>query len=333
MARMKQYPIGKVCLMILYTAAVILLCSGCSSKEQILIYTSMEDYRLEYLNQRLLEEFPEYDIILDYVSTGNHAARLLAEGTNTPCDITYDLEYAYLTQLEGEGILADLSQYYDMSIYCEDTRESNCYIVENRNGGAIILNEQVLQERGLAEPASYEDLLKPEYKGLISMPNPKASGTGYMFLKSMVNAWGEEKAFAYIDKLTENILQYTSSGSGPVNALIQKEVAIGLGMTSQAVTQINQGAPLKILYFEEGSPYSLYGQAIIKGKEERECVKEVFDFLINVYNYENNALFFPEKIYLDKDYVVANYPTDIPYSDMQGNTLEEKNRLLNMWKY
>lgn len=333
MAVTNQKSVKKVCTMLLYAAAVLFLCCGCSAKEQILIYTSMEDYRMEYLNQRLIEEFPEYDIILDYYSTGNHAARLLAEGIHTPCDITYDLEYSYLTQLEDQGILTDLSSFYDFGIYCEDTLESTCYIVENRNGGGIIINTQVLRERGLPEPTCYDDLLKPEYKGLISMPNPKASGTGYMFLKSMVNAWGEEKAFAYIDQLTENILQYTSSGSGPVNALIQKEAAIGLGMTSQAVTQINLGAPLKILYFTEGSPYSLYGQAVISGKEERQCVREVFDFLIKEYNYENNAMFFPEKIYLDKDYVVENYPRNIVYSDMSGNTVEEKERLLNMWKY
>ena len=84
-----------------------------------------------------------------------------------------------------------------------------------------------LEEKNLAVPTSYADLLKPEYKGLVSMPNPKSSGTGYMFLKSLVNAWGEEEAFAYFDQLAENILQFTSSGSGPVNALVQGEAAIG----------------------------------------------------------------------------------------------------------
>lgn len=310
----------------------IYLC-GCSSKEQILIYTSMEDYRQEYLNKRLQEEFPEYDIILDYFSTGNHAARLLAEGTHTPCDITYDLEYSYLHQLDQQGILSDVSEMYDMSVFCEDTLQSDCFIVENRTGGAVVVNTEVLQERNLPEPTSYQDLLNPAYKGLISMPSPKASGTGYMFLKSMVNAWGEEAAFSYIDQLTENVLQYTSSGSGPVNALVQKEAAIGLGMTSQAVIQINNGEPLKILYFEEGSPYALYGQAIISGKEERACVTEVFDFLINEYNYESNERFYPEKIYNDKDYVVDNYPQNIVYSDMHGASVEEKERLLAKWKY
>lgn len=321
------------CWILVYVVLMLFLLGGCSSKEQILIYTSMEDYRLEYLDKRLQEEFPEYDIILDYFSTGNHAARLLAEGTHTPCDITYDLEYSYLHQLEAQGILADLSGNYDMRLFCEDTVQSSCFIVENRTGGAIIVNTEVLEERNLPEPTCYQDLLKPEYRGLISMPSPKASGTGYMFLRSMVNVWGEEEAFAYIDQLTENILQYTSSGSGPVNALVQKEAAIGLGMTSQAVIQINNNVPLKILYFEEGSPYSLYGQGIIAGKEERACVREVFDFLINEYNYESNARFYPEKIYKDKEYVMENYPTNIVYSNMSGETLEERERLLAKWKY
>lgn len=307
------------------------LITGCgASKEEVLIYSSAEDYRIEYMNQRLQEEFPDYDIMIEYMSTGNHAAKLLSEGVETDCDITHDLEYGYMEQLDKEGVFADLSSY-DTSIYVDDVVKSDNYLAEYRNGGAIIINPNVLEEKGLAKPKSYEDLLKPEYKGLISMPDPKSSGTGYMFLKSLVNAWGEEKAFAYFEQLSENILQFTSSGSGPVNALVQEEVAIGLGMTGQAVIKINEGYDLEICYFAEGSPYCLYGQSIIKGKEEREAVKEVFDFMINTLNYELVANFFPEKIYKDIDYTLDNYPANIEYSDMSNNDIEEKNRLLDKW--
>lgn len=307
---------------------------ACASKENsVLIYTSAEDYRCDYMRKRLKEEFPDYNITVEYMTTGNHAAKLLAEGTKTECDITYDMDYGYMTQLENAGILADLSSY-DFSIYEEDTvPSSKKYIIENRNGGSVILNPDVLKKHNLPEPTSYQDLLDAKYKNLISMPSPKSSGTGYMFLKNLVNAWGETEAFSYFDGLTKNILQYTSSGSGPVNALVQGEVAIGLGMTSQAVTQINEGSPLKIVFFEEGSPFSLYGQAMIKGKENRTAVKEVFDFLIETYNYENNEKFYPEKIFKDKIYAVQNYPQNIVYGNMSNNTTEERERLLNKWKY
>ena len=320
--------------MILALAMLVpMLLTGCGAKkEKVLIFTSVEDYVIEDMNARLSKQFPDYDITVEYVSTGNHAAKLLTEGKNTECDITYDLEYAYMEQLANKGVLADLSAY-DTSIYNTDTVVSKHYLIQCRVGGAVVLNTQVLKEKNLPEPTSYQDLLKPEYKGLISMANPKSSGTGYMFYKSLANAWGADKAVEYFDKLTPNVLQYTSSGSGPVNALLQKEVAIGFGMTSHAVTQINEGAPLKVVYFEEGSPFTLYGQSMIAGKDERPAVKEVFDFLVKTYSYELNEKFFPEQMFNDKVFELENYPKNIKYSDMSNNTIEEKEKLLGMWKH
>lgn len=317
---------------LLLPAFLLSLLTGCSKRETVVIYTSMEAYRIEYLNERLHEEFPTYEIYVEYVPTGNHAAKLLAEGADSECDITHNLDYGYLQQLDEKGLLADLSDY-DKSRYTDDAVISDNFLPQERNGGCIIVNTKVLAQRGLAVPTCYDDLLDPSYKGLISMPSPRASGTGYMFLKSLVNAWGEEQAFAYFDKLTPNILQYTSSGSGPLNAVQLGEAAVGLGMTAPTVSQINEGQPLNIVYFKEGSPSSLYGQGMIKGKETRAAVREVFDFLVNTFTLENCERYFPERIYRDTAFAVENYPTDIVYADMSGNTLEEKQRLLEKWKY
>ena len=310
-----------------------MLFSGCGNSENcVVIYTSAENYRMEHMYQRLTEEFPDYDIFIEYLPTGNHAAKLMAEGRDSECDITYDLEYTYLQKLADAGVLADLSDYDD-SVFCDDVNVSSYYMADYRNGGAIIVNPSVLEKYGLEAPTCYEDLLKPEYKGLISMPNPASSGTGYMFLLAMVNQRGEDEAFAYFDALAENVLQFTSSGSGPVNALIQGEAAIGLGITGTAVAAVNDGAQLDILFFEEGSPYALYGQGIIAGKEEREAVKRVFDFLYGTYGYENCANFYPEQIYADRTFTIENYPDSITYCDMSGNTVARKEELLSKWKY
>ncbi|NLA95819.1 MAG: extracellular solute-binding protein [Clostridiaceae bacterium] len=307
--------------------------AGCGRQknEKVIIYLSSEEYRVSYFQGRLEEEFPNYEIVLEYLPTGTHAAKLEAEGLDTDCDISFELDYGYLGSLEG--LFADLSAY-DSSPYLDELiPESKKYIPELRNGGCIAINRQILDQKGLPVPETYPDLLKEEYKGLISMPNPKASGTGYMFLKSLVNAWGEDQAFAYFDALTPNILQYTSSGSGPVNALVQGEAAIGLAMTAQTVTEINKGAGLEIYFFEEGSPYSLYGMAMIKGKEERLAVREVFEFFLDTLVVEDKERFFPEKIFKDRDFVLENYPSEIPYADMSGDSSAEKARLLEKWDH
>ena len=146
----------------------------------------------------------------------------------------------------------------------------------------------------------------------------------------------DQVAFAYFDKFAENIVQFTSSGSGPMNALVQKEAAVALGMTGQAVTMLNEGAPFKIIFFEEGAPCSLYGHAITKKAESRadyDKVKEVFDYLVKVVTPACDAKFFPEQVFVDKVFTLPNYPTDIPYGDMSNNTTEEKARLLGKWMY
>ena len=302
-----------------------------NSSNKVVIYSGAEEYRNEYFLKRIKEEFPDYDVTIVYMPTGNLAAKLAAEGTETDMDIFYDLDFSYAGLVEQ--YLADVSSY-DQSIYVDDCKVENAhYLAATRNGGAIIVNPDVLKEKGIAEPTCYEDLLKPEYKNLISMPNPKSSGTGYMFVKSLVNAWGEEKAFEYFDGLAENILQFTESGSGPVNALVQGEVAVGLGMTAQAVTAINDGANLKILFFDEGSPYSLYGYAIPEGKQTRQAVVDVFNFFYTTLVKEDKELFYPEQVFVDQTNNIENYPTNINYADMQNNTTEEKTRLLDNWEY
>ncbi len=315
----------KLIFVLLFLVCALVSCRD--KKPQVLIYTSMEDYRIEYLNARLREEFPDLRVRVEYLSTGNHAARLLAEGKQSACDITYNLEYGYLEKLDAAGILADLSNY-DRSIYTEEALKNGNFLPQERNGGGILVNTEVLKSRGLAKPTSYADLLKGEYRGLISMPDPRSSGTGYMFLLSLVNAWGEEETFDYFDKLTPNILQYTASGTGPLGALLQGEAAIGLGMIAPAVTEMGDGAPLEILFFEEGAPYSLYGQAMIAGKETDENVKAVFDWLVKEFTVENCEKFFPEPIFADKNFVVEGYPSGIRYADM-SDSAEKKERLLS----
>ncbi|NLB50436.1 MAG: extracellular solute-binding protein [Clostridiaceae bacterium] len=318
---------------ILLAFLLIFLAVGCgkSGDEKVIVYLSSEEYRVEYFQKRLKEEFPHYEVVLEYLPTGTHAAKLEAEGLETECDISFELDYGYLGSLEK--LFADLSAYDSSPYLAELVPDSGNYLPTLRNGGCIAINREILEQKELPVPDNYRDLLKPEYKGLISMPNPKASGTGYMFLKSLVNAWGEEEALAYFDALTSNILQYTSSGSGPVNALVQGEAAIGLAMTAQTVTEINRGVDLELYFFEEGSPYSLYGMAMIKGKETRPAVKEVFEFFKDSLVIEDKELFFPEKIFKERDFVLENYPVDILYADMSGDSPAEKARLLEKWDH
>lgn len=306
---------------------------GCSNNgiDKITIYSTAEDFRNEFLQKKLDEKFPDYDVEIQYVSTGNCAAKLKAEGKDIEADIIFEMEKTYADELKNNFYTLD---EYDFSKYLDELVPADKkYATSIRYSAAVILNEKVLKEKGLAIPETYEDLLDPKYKGLISMPSPKASGTGYMILKNIVNIMGEEKGMAYFDDLSKNILQYTSSGSGPVNALVQGEVGIGLGMTFQAVNEINKGSQLTIKFFDEGAPWTTSTFAMVDGHQDKKGVKEVFDYFYNELILLDKENFLPETIYKVQDTKIKNYPENIKYGDMSNNTPEQREKLLSEWKY
>ena len=304
------------------------------TQNHIIICASTEQFRNDDLQQQLNEKFPQYNITVMYMPTGKAAAKIYAEKENSEVDIVIALENGYLYNIAE--YLDSVEGISDVEYLEEMTPEANenLWITWERYAGSIVVNTEILEKYGLEAPKSYEDLLKPEYKGLVAMPDPKSSGTGYLFYKNWVNTMGEEEALAYIDELYNNIKQFTESGSGPMKMLRQGEIAVGLGLTFQAVNAISDGHPLEIIFPEEGSPYSLSGTAVIKKHMEKEGVREVFEFIANDFFKYDKENFSPEKVYENQINNIEGYPQDIEYADMTGiYDLNEKERLLELWKY
>lgn len=304
------------------------------NKESIVICASAEQYRNDAMQEQLTARFPQYNIIVMYMSTGKAAAKVFAEGPGTEIDILVGLETGYMNKIREN--LADISGLsripYMQNLTVEDNR--NLWVTWERQAGAIIVNQDILNKYDLEAPKTYEDLLKPEYKGLVAMPDPKSSGTGYFFYKNWVNLWGEEKTLAFVDQLHGNLKQFTESGSGPIKLLRQGEVAIGLALTFQAVSEINDNQPFEIIYPPQGSPYSLTGTAIVNNHQDKAGVREVYDFIIHEFLMYDKENFSPELIYEGQTILLDNYPQDIAYADMTGiQDDQEKERLLAIWKY
>lgn len=322
-------------LILLVAITIFFSCFAASSnKGSIVVCATTEQYRIEALQEQLNERFPQYNVIVMYMSTGKAAAKIYAEGTDTEVDIILAMESGYLSKLKSN--LADISGRSRIP-YLEGFKpedNDNLWVTWERFGGAIVVNTEVLEKYGLEKPTSFEDLLKPEYKGLVAMPDPKSSSTGFFFFQNWVNLWGEEAALEYVDKLHANIKQFTESGSGPIKLLKQGEVAVGLGMTFQAVTEANNGQPFEVIFPESGSPYSLTGTTIIEGHQNKKGVEEVYDYIIHdfmVYDKENYS---PDQLYEGQVNLIPNYPEDVPLADMTGIQDDKvKERLLALWKY
>lgn len=316
-------------LLLIVMLFMVMLLTGCGSKDKVVIYTSMEEERNQKLTEMLKEEFPNLNVVVQHMATGNSAAKIKNEGTKVEADIVIDLETAHMKDVQDN--FADLSNV-DTSFYLDGVNTSNNYLTWVKYTMNLIIDNKYFKEHNLTVPKTYEDLLKPEYKNLIAMPDPKTSGTGYGFFLNAVNIMGEEKAIEYFKKLKGNLREYTTSGSGPTNLLKQGEIAIAMGMTAQGVEAINDGYDFSIVELTTGSPYNTTSCGIIKGRESNENVMKVFNWLIKDFGKYDKENYMPDKILKDQKSNMKNYPENLKDANMTGvDSTEVKDKLIEKW--
>lgn len=308
---------------------VLVLLTGCESKNKVVIYTSMEEERNQKLIEMVKEEFPDLNVVVQYMATGNSAAKIKNEGSKVEADIVLDLETAHIKGVQDN--FANLSSF-DTSFYLDGVNTATNYLTWTKYTMNLIIDNKYFEEHNLSVPKTYEDLLKPEYKDLIAMPDPKTSGTGYAFYLNVVNIMGEDNAIEYFKKLKNNLREFTTSGSGPTNLLKQGEIAIAMGMTAQGVEAINAGYDFSIIELDTGSPYNTTSCGIIKGRETNEGVVKVFNWLIKDYGRFDKENYMPDKILKDQENKIKNYPENLKDANMEGiDSTEVKERLIEKW--
>jgi len=145
----------------------------------------------------------------------------------------------------------------------------------------FLINKDVMKEKGLPMPKSWADLGKPEYKGEILMSNPAISGTNYSVLFHLIQIFGEEQGWEYINKLDSNIPFYTKRGAAPPNKASLGEVAIGIDPYDCGVKLIEQGYPVVSVFPEEGTPGFISPIAIMKGAKNMEAAKAFVDWCLS----------------------------------------------------
>ena len=320
----------KKVLALLLALSLILGLSGCSkSSDKIVIYTCQEEERIQAMKAALAEKFPDLNVVVEQMGTGNLAAKLKSEGTGIEADIIIDLESSHMENLKDN--FADLSSF-DTSVYLDGVNPShNKYVMWVKNHAAITIDKAYFDEKGWDYPESYEDLLDPKYEGLIAMPDPSTSGTGYAYYLNLVNLYGEKGALDYFKALTSNIKQYTQSGSGPISLLKQGEIAIAMGMEFQGAAEITNGSDYKLVELQTGAPYNLTGAAIISGREDKEGLKELFQWIITDFHYIDCQEFVPGKLLKDQTTKLPNF-VDMEDANMEGiDNISLKEELVGKW--
>ncbi|WP_394115406.1 putative 2-aminoethylphosphonate ABC transporter substrate-binding protein [Xanthobacter lutulentifluminis] len=247
------------------------------------VYTALEADLLPVYKKSFEEKFPGVNIRWVRDSTGIITAKLLAEKDNPQADAVLGTAATSLQLLDAEGMLEHYApkglEKIDARFLSKDTPPS--WVGTNAWAAALCVNTVELKKRDLPIPATWADLAKPEYKGLIVMPNPASSGTGFLDVSSWLQMWGDQKGWAYMDALHQNIATYTHSGSKPCTLAASGEYPIGISFEFRAARVINQGAPVVAVVPTEGVGWDVEASAIIKGTPNEADARKLLDWAVS----------------------------------------------------
>lgn len=103
-------------------------------------------------------------------------------------------------------------------------------------------------------PTSWDDLLKPEWKGAVGMNNPAISGPTYPFVAGMMQQLGgEDQGKAYFKKLKDNGLHVYTTNKVTLTGLGAGEIKLALIQSSAALGAMAKTPSLKIAFLPKVS--------------------------------------------------------------------------------
>lgn len=321
---------------LLYAAALSLASVSALADTTLTVYTALEADQLKAYQQKFEQDTPGIKLRWVRDSTGIITAKLLAEKANPQADVVMGVAASSLLVLEKEGMLhgyapknlASLSRQY------VDNATPPSWVGMDVWGSAICFNTVETAKLGLKKPESWKDLLKPEYKGRIVMPNPASSGTGYFDVTAWLLLFGEKDGWSYMDKLHHNIAQYTHSGSKPCKQAAAGEFPIGISFEYRAAKLKDSGAPIDVIFPKEGLGWDVEATAIMKGSKNLDAARKLADWSASQSaneQYEKNfAIVAMPGVAKPNPHIPADYEKRLVKQDLRW-AAAQRERILAEW--
>jgi len=267
-------------------------CSGNSNQDAsptsgtITVYTAIENDLAAELLEAFSTHYPDITVNLVRDSTGVITSRLIAEANNPQADLVWGTAASSLMVLETMDMLAPFAPEGLERILPIFRSELNppTWVGNVAWETAFIVNIPELEALGLSvgDIRCYEDLLRPELRGNIIMPNPASSGTGFLTVVGLMELYGRETGgWDFMERLHENIQDYIHSGSGPANMAAIGETVIGISFGFPGVSRLQEGAPVAVVFPEAGSGWDMEANALIAKNEIHPAARTFLNWAIS----------------------------------------------------
>ena len=287
----------KKLLAVLLAALMLLACCSATAEEidadliaaaqaegELVVYGSCEEDYLAAATQHF-EEL--YGIKTQYqrLSTGEVPTKIEEENGNPSADVWFGGTNNPYDDAAAKGLLDNSYVPANAAHLSKDIyKDPNGYWYGIYTGIlGFMANKDELQRLGLAAPETWDDLLKPEYKGLIWLSNYNTAGTAKLVVNTLLQMKGHDAGIQYLVDLDKNIQVYTKSGSGPSKNVGTGECTIGIGFLHDGITQIvdNGYENIQLIIPKDGTSCEIGPVAIFKGAKHPEAAKLFIEYALS----------------------------------------------------
>lgn len=268
----------------LLLAAPLLFSQNVQAEGKLTVYCTVQNTICEDMTKRFSQQY-NVDTQFIHGGTGTILGKIKAEKDNPQADIWFGGTIEPHYQAGELGLLdsyrsplqADiLPQFQPLIQSSRGDLTSVIYMLVLGFG----VNTEKLKKLGVEPPKTWEDLLDPRLKGEIQLPDPRSSGTTYTLIATLIQLWGEEKAFEYLKKLDQNVSQYVKSSLVTSN-LSRGESAVTIGFVHGYATEKEKGAPVEAVIPAGKVGYALGGVSILKNARNLANAKQFMDWVLS----------------------------------------------------
>lgn len=153
----------------------------------------------------------------------------------------------------------------------------------------LVINKDLIEERGLKMPETWDDLLQEGLKGEVSLSDPASSGTAYNIVSAILQSRGEEEGWEYISKLMDQVPFFTPKGGGPSQNVINGEAIVGIHPSNGDRELEEEYDFIKLVYPSDGTGWWPQPAAIVNGAKNEEAAKVLIEWLLSKRGMEQIA--------------------------------------------
>ena len=259
------------------------LIAAAQAEGELTVYGSCEEEYLAAACQHFQEVF---GIKVNYqrLSTGEVQAKIEEEKGNPSADVWFGGTTDPYNVVAKEGLLEPYAAQNASHLLSDMYKDpdGNWYGIYKGILGFMV-NTDELTRMNLEAPADWQDLLKPEYKGLIWLSNYNTAGTAKLVINTMIQKYGHDEGIQYLVDLDKNIEVYTKSGSGPSKNVGTGECVIGIGFLHDGITQIvdNGYTNVELVIPSTGTSFEVGATAIFKGAAHSNAAKLWIEYALS----------------------------------------------------